>query len=143
MIGVYFKVSCFSLIVQELFLHQDLCPGTFSKNQYASFLDYCPPCLMLKPMVIQRRLKGLKWCKSIENWSIVKKITEKNVFETFKSVFHTTGLICTLGQALTLGCVHTIGIVCTLDHIHIICLVQTMGYIQIMGLENVTSMSTK
>ena len=84
---MYFKVSCFSLIVQALFLYQDLCPGTFSKNQYVSFLDYCPPSLMLKPMVVQRRLKGLKWCKSIENWSIVKKIAEKNVFEIFGSVF--------------------------------------------------------
>ena len=98
---------------------------------------------MLKPMVVQRRLKGLKWCKSIENWSIVKKITEKNVFGIFESVVHTTGLTCTPGQAHTIGCVHTIGIVCTSGHIHIICLAQTMGYIQIMGLENVTSMSTK
>ena len=99
---------------------------------------------MLKPTVVQRRLKGLKWCKSIENWSIVKKITEKNVFGIFESVFsHHRPYLYPLGQAHTIGCVHTIGIVCTLGHIHIICLVQTMGYIQIMGLENVTSMSTK
>ena len=71
--------------------------GTFSLSRFMSrdflqkpiclILDYCPPSLMLKPMVVQRRLKGLKWCKSIENWSIVKKIAEKNVFEIFGSVF--------------------------------------------------------
>ena len=98
---------------------------------------------MLKPMVVQRRLKGLKWCKSIENWSIVKKITENNVFGIFESVVHITGLICTVGQAHIIGCVHIVGTVCTLGHIHIICLVQMMGYIQMMGLENVTSMSRK